>query len=61
MVYNFANDIMKKENNEIQSRREFFKKAAKGALPILGAVLLASSPIISLPLDTYIGISIVRI
>ena len=47
MVYNFANDIMKKENNEIQSRREFFKKAAKGALPILGAVILASSPIIS--------------
>ena len=38
----------KKERNEgIQSRREFFKKAAKGALPILGAVILASSPIIS--------------
>lgn len=38
---------MKKENNELQSRREFFKKAAKGALPILGAVILASSPIIT--------------
>lgn len=37
----------KERNEEIQSRREFFKKAAKGALPILGAVLLASSPIIS--------------
>ena len=38
---------MNKESNELQSRREFFKKAAKGALPILGAVILASSPIIS--------------
>ena len=47
MGYNNANDTMKKENNELQSRREFFKKAAKGALPILGAVILASSPIIS--------------
>lgn len=54
MVYNFANDIMKKENNEIQSRREFFKKAAKGALPILGAVILASSPIISNASEEYL-------
>ena len=38
---------MKKENNEGQSRREFFKKAAKSVLPILGAVILASTPIIS--------------
>ncbi len=37
----------KERKEEIQSRREFFKKAAKGALPILGAVILASSPIIS--------------
>lgn len=37
----------KEGKKEIQSRREFFKKAAKGALPILGAVILASSPIIS--------------
>lgn len=36
----------KKRNEELQSRREFFKKAAKGALPILGAVLLAGSPAI---------------
>ena len=33
-----------KKNEELQSRREFFKKAAKGALPILGAVVLASAP-----------------
>lgn len=37
----------KERKEEIQSRREFFKKAAKGALPILGAVILASTPIIS--------------
>ena len=36
----------KKQNEEIQSRRDFFKKAAKSALPILGAVLLANAPTI---------------
>lgn len=38
--------IMKKneKNEELQSRREFFKKAAKGALPILGAILLSGAP-----------------
>lgn len=33
-----------KKNDEIQSRREFFKNAAKKALPILGAVALMSMP-----------------
>lgn len=38
----------KKEKNEgLQSRREFFKKAAKGALPILGAIVLAQLPVLS--------------
>lgn len=38
--------IMKQneKNEELQSRREFFKKAAKGALPILGAIALAGAP-----------------
>ena len=36
-----------KKNEGLQSRREFFKKAAKGALPILGAIVLAGSPIIA--------------
>ena len=35
-----------KNNEELQSRREFFKKAAKGALPILGAIVLANAPAI---------------
>lgn len=35
-----------KKNEELQSRREFFKKAAKSALPILGAIVLASSPVL---------------
>lgn len=37
---------MKKEqkNKELQSRREFFKNAVKGALPILGAIMLAGVP-----------------
>ncbi|MBP3743995.1 MAG: Cys-Xaa-Xaa-Xaa repeat radical SAM target protein [Prevotella sp.] len=34
----------KKKNAELQSRRDFFKKAAKSALPILGAVVLAGIP-----------------
>lgn len=36
----------KKENEELQSRREFFKKAAKAALPVVGAVVLSSLPIV---------------
>ena len=35
------------KNEELQSRREFFKKAAKGALPILGAIVLANAPAIA--------------
>ncbi|WP_365314419.1 Cys-Xaa-Xaa-Xaa repeat radical SAM target protein [uncultured Prevotella sp.] len=35
---------MKKENDKIQSRREFFKKAISGVLPILGAVMLGNVP-----------------
>ena len=31
-------------NSKLQSRREFFKKAAKAALPVVGAVVLASMP-----------------
>ena len=36
-----------RQNEELQSRREFFKKAAKGALPILGAIILANAPVIA--------------
>ena len=38
--------IMKQneKKEELQSRREFFKKAAKSLLPILGAITLASTP-----------------
>lgn len=35
----------KEKTEEIQSRREFFKKAAKKALPIIGIAMLANSPI----------------
>ena len=34
----------KKENEELQSRREFFKQAAKAALPVVGAAIMASVP-----------------
>lgn len=36
-----------KKNNELQSRRQFFKKAAKGALPILGAIAIAQMPLVT--------------
>ena len=36
----------KKQNEELQSRREFFKKAAKAALPVVGAVVLSSVPFV---------------
>lgn len=36
----------KKSSEELQSRREFFKKAAKAALPVVGAVVLSSLPIL---------------
>ncbi len=43
---NIMDEKMKK-NEELQSRRDFFKKAAKATLPILGAVVLANVPAIS--------------
>lgn len=36
----------KMNNEELQSRREFFKKAAKATLPMIAAVALASAPAI---------------
>lgn len=35
----------KNKNEELQSRRQFFKSAAKAALPILGAVVLSNIPL----------------
>lgn len=35
----------KNRNEELQSRREFFKKAAKGVLPILGVIALSQLPL----------------
>lgn len=34
------------KNEELQSRREFFKKAAKATLPMIAAVALANVPIV---------------
>ena len=49
----------KKNNEELQSRRQFFKQAAKGALPIIAATVLASAPAIvkaaQTPMDCYFG------
>lgn len=35
------------KNNETQNRREFFKEAARKALPILGVVALMSNPVVA--------------
>ena len=32
------------KNEELQSRRDFFKAAAKAALPVIGAVVLSQLP-----------------
>ena len=41
-----------KKNEGLQSRREFFKSAAKAALPVIGAVALASLPILKVEAAT---------
>lgn len=43
MIFGMKN----KKYDEVQSRREFFKKAAKSSLPILGAIVLANIPLAS--------------
>lgn len=45
----------KERNEEVQSRREFFKNAAKATLPILGAVLLTSNPIVAKATETTVS------
>ncbi|MBR0539766.1 MAG: Cys-Xaa-Xaa-Xaa repeat radical SAM target protein [Bacteroidales bacterium] len=35
------------ENKDLQGRREFFKEAARKALPLLGVVALMSNPVIA--------------
>ena len=44
--------MKKKTNEELQSRREFFKNAAKVALPILGAVVLTSNSVFAKAAET---------
>lgn len=39
--------LNKKTNEELQSRREFFKQAAKAALPVVGAVILSQLPVVA--------------
>ena len=34
------------KKTDLQSRREFFKEAARKALPVLGAIALAGSPLV---------------
>ena len=51
--------MKKNKKEELQSRRQFFKKAAMGALPILGAIVAANIPVIAkakeLTSDCYYG------
>lgn len=50
---------MKEENKneELKSRRDFFRNAAKAALPILGAIALSNVPLISKATETEMGCS----
>lgn len=48
---------MKKQEykkEQLQSRRDFFKKATKYSLPILGAILLSNIPVLSKTKETEI-------
>lgn len=38
---------MEKKKPEVQSRRDFFKKAVKASLPILGIAVLVSNPVVA--------------
>ncbi len=54
--FNISLTMDKKMNNEeLQSRRQFFKGAAKAALPILAAVALAGAPTIAKAADVNMG------
>ena len=46
--------VMKEEdkNKNLRSRREFFKKAAKGVLPLLGVAALISAPKVAKAAET---------
>lgn len=45
------------KNEELQSRREFFKQAAKKTLPIIGAIAMMSLPVYSHANDERIASS----
>lgn len=40
-------ETKQQKNEELKSRREFFKEAAKKALPLISAIALASSPVLA--------------
>lgn len=42
-------------NEELQSRREFFKKAAKSALPVVAAAIVVNIPTIASASETEMG------
>ena len=50
-------NMEKSKKEELQSRRQFFKKAAKTALPILGAIALANVPLIGKASTNAMGCS----
>lgn len=47
--------MKKNKKEELQSRRQFFKRAAKGTLPILAATVLASTPFLSQASESAMG------
>ncbi len=41
------------DSKKIQTRREFFKKAARGMLPIFGAIVLSGTPVASYTKESH--------
>lgn len=47
--------MKKNKNEELQSRRQFFKKAAKATLPILSIAVLAGNPVMAKAANVVMG------
>ncbi len=47
--------VNNKKKEELQSRREFFKSAAKAALPVIGAIALVNIPSLSVASELRSG------
>lgn len=53
--------MKKNRNEELQSRREFFKNAVKSVLPILGTIVLSSTTVLAKIMKHLLDVKVVVI